>query len=718
MAQAGKTPIITFHSPTPGNVPTTSNLAVGELSLNVPDKKLYFTDGSSIFNIATPIPYSHEYHINPVNGNDSNIGTYELPFLTIAHAQSVASSSPTLFVLHIGTYSENVTITNTNQDFVGTPTERSGNVNLTGTWTFNNATSLVRCSYLSFANTVTLSNAGSVYMSNCTTASGSSITQSGSGYFEASMSDLSGLSGISMSNGTSDYFNCKIANFSQSGGISAIRDNDAIKGITLSGGTTLLSNIVNYAGTIGGIGLTQTSTNVLVMQFCKFLDSAGSAAPISLSSSGFHSLSSVSTSSTTFSGTDLGTVSIFDAIQLLSPLAIASGGTNSTATPINGGVSYGTGTAYGFTAAGTSGQLLKSNGSAAPSWTSAGSGTVTSASVVSANGFAGTVATNTTTPAITLSTSITGVLKGNGTALSAATAGTDYVAPGGALGTPSSGTLTNCTFPTLNQNTSGNAATATTATNATNIAITDNTTTNSTVYPTWVTTTTGNLPQTTSSTKFSFVPSTGILTTTGHTLGATGLTFSDGSTQVSHAVPQVTTYGSGSGTYTVPTNAKYLTVRMIGGGGNGGSAVGATAGGGGGAGGYLEGIITSLSSTYSYAVGAAGGATTFGTSLFTANGGSTGISNSFAAVGGSGGTASGGYLNLTGGSGGYGWASSPYYSGGIGASTQFGGFAQNSGTNNGNGSSATSYGGGGSGAVGSGTSGSGMGGIIIVTAYF
>jgi hypothetical protein len=47
-----------------------------------------------------------------------------------------------------------------------------------------------------------------------------------------------------------------------------------------------------------------------------------------------------------------------------------------------------------------------------------------------------------------------------------------FVVNGGALGTPSSGTLTNCTFPTLNQNTSGssasctgNSATATTATN-------------------------------------------------------------------------------------------------------------------------------------------------------------------------------------------------------------------------------------------------------------
>jgi len=60
-----------------------------------------------------------------------------------------------------------------------------------------------------------------------------------------------------------------------------------------------------------------------------------------------------------------------------------------------------------------------------------GAGSVTSVSVVSANGLAGTVANATTTPAITLSTSITGILKGDGTAISAATAGTDYVTPTG-----------------------------------------------------------------------------------------------------------------------------------------------------------------------------------------------------------------------------------------------------------------------------------------------
>ena len=101
------------------------------------------------------------------------------------------------------------------------------------------------------------------------------------------------------------------------------------------------------------------------------------------------------------------------------------------------------------------GQCLVYNGS---KWANAscgggGSGTVTSVSVVSANGLAGTVATATTTPAITLSTTITGILQGNGTAISAAsTTGTGavvlatsptLVTP--ALGTPSAAVLTNAT---------------------------------------------------------------------------------------------------------------------------------------------------------------------------------------------------------------------------------------------------------------------------------
>jgi hypothetical protein len=49
-------------------------------------------------------------------------------------------------------------------------------------------------------------------------------------------------------------------------------------------------------------------------------------------------------------------------------LPIANGGTNGTATPTAGAVAYGTGTAYGFTAAGTSGYFLKSQAAGIPIW--------------------------------------------------------------------------------------------------------------------------------------------------------------------------------------------------------------------------------------------------------------------------------------------------------------------------------------------------------------
>lgn len=85
------------------------------------------------------------------------------------------------------------------------------------------------------------------------------------------------------------------------------------------------------------------------------------------------------------------------------------------------------------TADGTVGQYVQTDGSGNLSFVTpvVGSGSVTSVSVVSANGLAGTVATATTTPAITLSTSVTGLLSGDGTSITAASPGIDYVTPTG-----------------------------------------------------------------------------------------------------------------------------------------------------------------------------------------------------------------------------------------------------------------------------------------------
>ncbi len=76
-------------------------------------------------------------------------------------------------------------------------------------------------------------------------------------------------------------------------------------------------------------------------------------------------------------------------------------------------------------------------------WVDSGSsgGGITSISIASSNGFAGS-SSGGSTPILTISTSVTGILRGNGTSVAAAVAGD---------------------FPTLNQNTTGSAATLTTA---------------------------------------------------------------------------------------------------------------------------------------------------------------------------------------------------------------------------------------------------------------
>jgi hypothetical protein len=279
-----------------------------------------------------------------------------------------------------------------------------------------------------------------------------------------------------------------------------------------------------------------------------------------------------------------------------------------------------------------------------------GSGTVTDASVVSANGFAGTVATSTTTPAITISTTLTGLLKGNGTAISAAAAGTDYVSPSGSITGTAAGSLINVQF-----------------------------------------------------------------------------------------------LSSGT-TYTPTAGTTKAFVILVGGGGGGGGVTGAAssvgAAGGGGGGGILMKWITSISGTYTYAIGSAGtagantggtggngGNTTFvnGATTYTAFGGSGGVgqtTGTTAAVtlGGNGAVVStNGDMNSGGSPGlmGYrvsgtlGWS-------GSGGDSDYGG-AGNGLTSAGAGNNATGYGAGGGGALSTANTaragGTGGAGLVIVYEY-
>jgi hypothetical protein len=79
------------------------------------------------------------------------------------------------------------------------------------------------------------------------------------------------------------------------------------------------------------------------------------------------------------------TIGTNQVVTLAQPLPVASGGTGGTATPTAGGIVYGTGTVQAVSAAGTTGQYLKSNGASAPSWITASASGLTLLSTVTAS---------------------------------------------------------------------------------------------------------------------------------------------------------------------------------------------------------------------------------------------------------------------------------------------------------------------------------------------
>ena len=188
--------------------------------------------------------------------------------------------------------------------------------------------------------------------------------------------------------------------------------------------------------------------------------------------------STVAATQTTVSGGTTGltpATATAGAVTLAGTLAVANGGTNATATPTAGAVPYGTGTAYAFSVAGTSGQVLQSNGASAPTWTTVtGTGTVTSvaATVPAFLSVTGSPITTTGTLAIAYSGTALPVANGGTNATTASLTSfnniTGYTASG-ATGT----TSTNLVFsasPTFTGTLAAAAVTASTTLGVTGVS--------------------------------------------------------------------------------------------------------------------------------------------------------------------------------------------------------------------------------------------------------
>jgi hypothetical protein len=380
-----------------------------------------------------------------------------------------------------------------------------------------------------------------------------------------------------------------------------------------------------------------------------------------------------------------------------------------------------------------------------------GSGNV-SVGVTSVTGTAPVVSSGGATPAISMAaanTSTNGYLTSTDwNTFNGKQAAGSYVTVGGALGTPSSGTLTNCTFPTLNQNTTGSAATLT---NGRTIAITGDLAYTSPSFNGSANVTAAGTLATVNSNIGSFgssslipvitVNAKGLVTAVSTASAAATATAVSDQTNTSTGyfdLPAGTTgqrpgtpatgmirYNTTETKYEVYTGTNWQFINtsvypviadylVVGGGGGGGlDGFPDRGAGGGGAGGYREFTSQSLlvATNYTVTVGAGGSGATVASSPVGTNGAASVFSTiSSAGGGGGGGHSASGFISGNAGGSGGGAPNSTTGAAGNTPST-----SPSQGNNGGNGSDAFEYlggGGGGAGAVGgnASTSSGGTGG--------
>ena len=168
------------------------------------------------------------------------------------------------------------------------------------------------------------------------------------------LSNIAGA-GISVSSATGNVTIANTGVLSFSGGTTGLTPVAAAVGEVVLGGTLIAAN--------GGTGFASYAVGDLL-----YADTTTTLAK----------LADVATGNALISG-GVGTAPSWGKIGLTTHvsgvLPIANGGTNGTATPTAGAVAYGSGTAYAFTAAGTTNQALLSAGAGTPTWNTLTSGT-------------------------------------------------------------------------------------------------------------------------------------------------------------------------------------------------------------------------------------------------------------------------------------------------------------------------------------------------------
>ena len=261
--------------------------------------------------------------------------------------------------------------------------------------------------------------------------------------------DVSGFANIAAAGGTTVLTVSSAPNYVVTGsGGQTIQLPDAT---TLQNGAIFSFNNNQSSGTI--IVKNNSSTTVSTIQSGGYVSLVLLSNSLAAGSWDVHNYapSNVSWSTNTFDYAG----SITSATWNGNAVAYNRGGTGQSSAFVAGGIVYGSTTsALAVTAIGTTGQVLTSAGAGTPTWTTPTTGTVTSVT-----GTSPISSTGGNTPAISLAASYGDTQN----PYASKTANFVLAAPNGSAGAPTFRGIVAADIPTLNQNTTGSAATLTTA---------------------------------------------------------------------------------------------------------------------------------------------------------------------------------------------------------------------------------------------------------------
>ena len=307
----------------------TGQTITGDLTTNTISATTYYNVSSN---------FQYEIHVSQVDGNDTTgDGSLLNPVASITQALTLLTGSRKTILIHPGTYTENVTVADTNTT-IATSELTGANTLLSGTLTIGTLGSGSRISGLKMSNLV-ISGTAQAYISNCTVDT--QVTKSSSGYVEIINSEMQCTLGIQISGA-----GITIINGNKNAGVSVSNAsaqviikgcNSVVTPSSTAGNLTIVDCIVTALGG-NAITITNSATTLTLGNSQVLVQAGDNVAPISVA--GIYSIFNTiyDKPNSTLSGTSTNSIDYFQHIN--ADRLLMQNGTAPSVSLTGGGILY------------------------------------------------------------------------------------------------------------------------------------------------------------------------------------------------------------------------------------------------------------------------------------------------------------------------------------------------------------------------------------------